>query len=66
MLVLTLYDRRKNSVTLTVPPSDTPTEIVVCCTKTSADKSRIGFEAPRDVVIVRSNAKLREPKDGKD
>lgn len=51
MLVLS---RKKNeSVVITVPPSSTPTTITLTTIETRGDKTRTGFDAPKEVTVHR-------------
>lgn len=48
-------DRTPEVVTLTVPPSDEPTTVEIRVTRTGLARAWLGIEAPRKVLIVRSD-----------
>jgi carbon storage regulator len=52
MLVLTRIPGEK--IHVIVPPSDTPTEVIVLVADIERGKARIGIEAPRNVDIMRN------------
>lgn len=54
--MLSLGRKINDRTTITVPPSATPTEITVTLLETRPDKARLGFEAPREVRIMRDEA----------
>lgn len=51
--MLTLARHAGERITIIVPPSTTPTKITVMQVETAANKSRLGFDAPREVRILR-------------
>lgn len=55
--MLVLSRKKDETVTMTVPPSETPTTITVTQVDIRGDKSRIGFDAPREVEITRPDYK---------
>ena len=63
MLVLTR--RKYESVRMTVPPSSAPTEIMLTVVRVDAGNVRLGFDAPLEVTIVRTDIPL-EKKGGSD
>jgi len=63
MLVLS---RKKNeSVVITVPPSSIPTTITLTCVEIRGDKTRTGFDAPKEVTIHRSEVQEAIERQGK-
>ncbi len=62
MLVLLLDGTPDRDVIITVPPSDTPTDIHVMLSETRGPKALLGFDAPREVAIDR--VALRRRKEG--
>ena len=58
MLVLS---RRTNERIQIIGPGGLTTLVIVGIQR---DKVRLGFEAPREIEIVRDNAKRREPRSG--
>lgn len=52
MLVLTR--KRNEKITITVPPSDEPTEITISLPRIQPGSCRIGIEAERKVIIRRA------------
>ena len=61
MLVLTFH--RSDTAKITVPPSDKPTEVVVMLCSTYP-RVQLGFQAPREVEVLRPGAIDRRPKPG--
>lgn len=56
-----------DGVTITVPPSATPTEVrVFLHNKLTPSLVKLGFEAPRDVAIVRDKAGRAKRRGGLD
>lgn len=53
MGMLVLSRRVDEGVTITVPPSPEPQTITIKVIEIRGDKSRIGFDAPRTVIIHR-------------
>ena len=60
--MLVLSRCKGESIILTVPPSDKPTEIVVMLVRNRVgnSKCRLGFDAPREVHIVREELRVTE------
>ena len=57
--MLVISRTRDGRVVIIVPPSDKPTEIDMTIVDIRGDKVRLGFDAPREVNIARSE--LLEP-----
>jgi sRNA-binding carbon storage regulator CsrA len=57
--LLVLSRKRDQHTQITVPPSDKPTVIDVVLVDIRGDKCRIGYQAPREVEIVRDDAEKR-------
>lgn len=51
--MLALTRKISETVVLTIPPSNTETKVIVKVVMADAQKVRLGFEAPREVIIVR-------------
>lgn len=51
MLVLSRF--ASETIRLIVPPSDIPTEITVMVIEIRRDKTRLGFQAPKNTIIHR-------------
>ena len=64
--VLILSRLVDEEVILTVPASDSTTEITVCLTSLRGKQAHIGFDAPRKVQIDRSEVLSRRNADGDD
>lgn len=52
MLILARHLQQR--VRLTIPPSTTETTIEVCLVNTRGDSAALGFEAPNEVAIMRT------------
>lgn len=59
MPLLCLTRKKNERIILTVPPSTTPTRIVVTTISIERDKVRLGTEAPAAVVIDREEIDQR-------
>ena len=58
--MLVLARRLFQEVSITVPPSNEPTEIRVVLLELRKETIRLGFDAPREIRIVRDDAKNKE------
>jgi carbon storage regulator len=59
MGMLVLSRKVDEGITITVPPSHLPQQIHVKMIEIRGDKSRIGFDASRDITIHRDEIELR-------
>lgn len=58
MLCLTITD--ESGITITVPPSPTARTVRIVLPGTQGPRARLGFEADKDISILRDNAVNKE------
>lgn len=59
-LMLVMKSNTGERVTITVPPSAEPTEIVITLTEVcTQNRVRIGYDAPKEVSIHRDDARVK-------
>lgn len=62
-MTLTLKRKALESIEITVPPSTEPTKIFITVTRISGFTASLGFDAPRKVEVLRSEAIRRHPRE---